>query len=250
MNLILTGANQGIGYFLAAQALEDGHSVSVLDVETDHLTALAAAHPGRLLCHRADVRDAEAVRRAVEATEAQFGRIDAAVHNACLCPSAPLKAADDGLYREVFAVNYFGALHLTQSVLPHMRGQGGGRILFTCSGVGITGFADLTAYASSKAALEALAKCCALECADAGVSFHILHPPLTRTRSSAFLPVPPAFMADPEAVGRGLARHLTSRRFVICHTAAQWLQTQLCYLFPLQMGKLLAKMTARCGGRA
>ena len=76
MNLFITGANQGIGYYLAAQVLEEGNAVSVLDVETDRLTALAAAHPGRLLCHRADVRDAEAVRRAVEATAAQFGRID------------------------------------------------------------------------------------------------------------------------------------------------------------------------------
>ena len=53
MNLLITGANQGIGYYLAAQALEEGNAVSVLDVETDRLAALAAAHPGRLLCHRA-----------------------------------------------------------------------------------------------------------------------------------------------------------------------------------------------------
>lgn len=168
----------------------------MLDVETDRIAALAAAHPGRLLCHRADVRDAEAVRRAVEATAAQFGRIDAAIHNACLCPKVQ-EARDSASHRAVFDVNYFGALHVTQCVLPHMRRQGGGRVFFTCSGVGITGFAGLTAYAPSKAALEALAKCCALECAGAGVTFHILHPPLTRTRSSAFLPVPPDFMAGP-----------------------------------------------------
>ena len=43
MNLFITGANQGIGYYLAAQALEEGNAVSVLDVETDRLAALAAA---------------------------------------------------------------------------------------------------------------------------------------------------------------------------------------------------------------
>ncbi len=249
MNLFITGANQGIGYYLAAQALEEGNAVSVLDVETDRLAALAAAHPGRLLCHRADVRDAEAVRRAVEATAAQFGRIDAAIHNACLCPKVQ-EARDSASHRAVFDVNYFGALHVTQCVLPHMRRQGGGRVFFTCSGVGITGFAGLTAYAPSKAALEALAKCCALECAGAGVTFHILHPPLTRTRSSAFLPVPPAFMADPEIVGRGLAKRLTSRRFVLCHSLLQRVQTQACYLFPIRMGRLLTRMTARCNPRA
>ena len=127
MNLFITGANQGIGYYLAAQVLEEGNAVSVLDVETDRLAALAAAHPGRLLCHRADVRDAEAVRRAVEATAAQFGRIDAAIHNACLCPKVQ-EARDSASHRAVFDVNYFAALHLTQCVLPHMRRQGGGRV--------------------------------------------------------------------------------------------------------------------------
>ena len=67
----------------------------------------------------------------------------------------------------------------------------------------MTGFGGLSAYASTKGALEALAKCLNIEEADAGVTFHILHPPLTRTASSSPLPVPPEFMADPEKVGRG-----------------------------------------------
>ena len=58
------------------------------------------------------------------------------------------------------------------------------------------------------------------------------------------------FMADPEVVGRGLARRLTSRRFVLCHSLLQRVQTQACYLFPVRMGRLLTRMTARCNPRA
>ena len=55
-------------------------------------------------------------------------------------------------------------------------------------------------------------------------------------------------MADPENVGRGLARRLFSPRFLLCHSLLQKVQTLLCYAFPLPMGSLLAKLTARYQG--
>lgn len=68
--------------------------------------------------------------------------------------------------------------------------------------------------ASSKGALESLAKCLGLEYAQDGISFHIIHPPLTRTKSS--------------------------------HSVGQKVQTLCCYLFPVKMGRLLSKMTMNC----
>lgn len=110
-------------------------------------------------------------------------------------------------------------------------------MIFTSSGVGITGFPGLSAYASTKGALEALAKCLNLEYAGDGVTFHLIHPPLTRTQSSAPLPVPPEMMADPETVGQGLARRLFSPRFLLCHSLLQKVQTLLCYAFPPPHGQ-------------
>jgi NAD(P)-dependent dehydrogenase (short-subunit alcohol dehydrogenase family) len=115
--------------------------------------------------------------------------------------------------------------------------------------VGVTGFSNISPYASSKGALEALAKCLRVEYRDAGVSFHILHPPLTRTASSAPLPVPAEFKADPEKVGKCLARHIHKKRFVICHSATESFQTWLAYRFPLAMGSMIDKMTKRAADR-
>ena len=53
-------------------------------------------------------------------------------------------------------------------------------------------------------------------------------------------------LADPEKVGSGLAKHITSRRFIICHSPLQKIQTLVCYLFPIPMGRLMIKMTMRC----
>ena len=79
-----------------------------------------------------------------------------------------------------------------------MREKKEGRIIFTSSGVGVTGFGNISPYVSSKGAIESLAKCLEIENQDYGITFHIMHPPLTNTASSSELPVPKEFMADAE----------------------------------------------------
>lgn len=247
-NIIITGANQGIGYYFAEQALKDGNKVAVLDIETDRLSALEQEFSDRLLYYQTDVRDEVQVQTAVDDIIRKWRRIDTAVHNACLCTFAMESDTDIDVYRQVFDVNYYGALRLAKSVLPYMQARKRGKICFTSSGVGVTGFAGISPYASTKGALEALAKCLALEYSADGISFHIIHPPLTRTKSASPLPVPKEFMADPRKVGYGIARQisrLSGKRFIICHSAGQKIQTLACYLFPLKMGRLMSKMTAR-----
>ena len=166
-------------------------------------------------------------------------------NNACACPFTEFKNTSKANFDRTFAVNYFGAVNLTRTVLPLMRGQKQGRVCFTSSGVGMTGFGGLCAYASTKGALEALAKCLGIEEEGADITFHILHPPLTRTASSSPLPIPPEFMADPEKVGRGLAKNLGKKSFIICHSFGQRLQTAMAYRFPICLGKFMSKMTRR-----
>lgn len=103
---------------------------------------------------------------------------------------------------------------------------------------------NISPYSSTKGALEALAKCLRIEYAKDNITFHIMHPPLTRTKSASPLPVPNEFKAPPEKVGYGLAKHIHSKRYIICHSFNQKIQTMGCYLFPIKMGTLLSKMTA------
>lgn len=244
-NIIITGANQGIGYYLAEQALKDGNKVAVLDIEIDHLKDLAQVFPKQLLCCKADVRDDTQINTAVKEIVANFHSIDIAIHNACLCTFSKEKDTNLKIYEKVFDVNYYGGLRLVKNVLPYMQAQKRGKIIFTSSGVGVTGFIGISPYASTKGALESLAKCLNIEYASDDISFHIIHPPLTRTNSAAPLPVPKEFMADPQKVGYGIAKHIFSKRFIICHNLSQKLQTLICYLFPIKMGRLISKMAIR-----
>ena len=72
-----------------------------------------------------------------------------------------------------------------------------------------------------------------------------MHPPLANTESASGLPVPKEFLADPEKVGRGLAKHALSKKFVICHSLNQSLQMKLCYRHPMYMGNMMWKMTQK-----
>lgn len=243
-HVIVTGAAQGIGYFFTEELLAKGYAVTVLDLEPDRLAPLAEP-ANRLLALHCDVRESQQVEACVSKAVASFGPPAVAVHNACLCPFSALEETPEVVFQDAFNVNAFGARRLVKAVLPFMRAQRAGRIILTSSGVGVTGFAGISAYAASKGAIESLAKCLAIEYEGSGVSFHLFHPPLTRTSSSAPLPVPQEMMASPEAVGRGLAQHMEDSSFIICHSRSQRLQTGLCYHFPLAMGRMMNRMTAR-----
>ncbi len=243
-SIVLTGANRGIGHYMARQLLEDGHQVAMLDIATDQIAELAAQYTKTLLPFVCDVTNAAAVTEAVSSAAREFGGIDYAIHNACVCTFEGFLQSGLDTFRRVHEVNFYGALHLTKAVLPTMLSQKRGRVFFVSSGVGVMGFTNISPYASSKGALESLAKCLYLEYRTQGVTFHLMHPPLTKTASSSPLPIPAEMKEDPEKVGRGLARRLHKNKFIICHSAAQTLQTKMAYRFPLALGGLMSKMTA------
>lgn len=244
-NILITGANQGIGFFFVQQTLTNGNRVFVLDIETDNLETLKLKFPDRLFFYKGNVCDEMSMNTVVTDIIKQFQKVDIAIHNACLCTFGKETDTDLNTYNQVFDVNYFGALRLVKAVVPYMKDQKRGKIIFTSSGVGVTGFIGISPYASTKGALESLAKCLNVEYASYGLSFHIIHPPLTRTKSSAALPVPKDFMADPQKVGFGIAKNINSNRFIICHSLLQKIQTLGCYFFPIKMGKLMSKMTLK-----
>ena len=89
------------------------------------------------------MRDAGGVVETVNRIVASFQTIDIAIHNACRCTFDSMADTADEVYQEVFDVNYFGALRLSRAVLPYMRAQHCGRVVFTSSGVGAVSYTHL-----------------------------------------------------------------------------------------------------------
>ena len=149
-HILIVGANQGIGYYIVKRLLATGHSVSVLDVNTNHLASLQKEYPERLFSMIADAQNLASIQDGVSQSIKIFGNIDAAIHNACFCTFENEQNSDYTMYQKAMNVNFFGALRLAKTVLPYMRKAQKGRIIFTSSGVGITGFANISPYASTK----------------------------------------------------------------------------------------------------
>lgn len=244
-SLFITGGNNGIGYYMVKEWLEIGNAASVIDLNVDHLDVLKKEYPDRLVFFKGDVCSKTDLETAVSQTKDAFGDIDYAVHNACSCIYKSFSQHTWTDYDQVMNVNFQGAVNLTDVILPIMTSQKTGKICFTSSGIGTTGYINISSYSASKGAIEAFAKCMNLEYKDSGVTFHLLHPPLTDTESCSPIPVPKEFKASPEKVGKGLIKHIHKDKFIITPSLGDALSVKLSYRFPLAMGRLLAKMTAK-----
>jgi NAD(P)-dependent dehydrogenase (short-subunit alcohol dehydrogenase family) len=234
--VLITGANNGIGLGLARALMAEGYRVAAFDLSGENLSGLAF--------YRCDVTQMPQVTSSVRAVIGEWGRIDILVNNACLALFSRFEERSIEETRQEFEVNYFGYLNLITAVLPFMKEQGHGIIHNVSSGVGLSGFPGLCGYASTKGAIEAFTRTLALELKPSGIVVNLMHPPLSRTRSSAPLGIPARFMSDPQEVGRKLARKIGSSKAVVTPGLAESLGVFMARLFPGAMGKFFAGRTA------
>jgi NAD(P)-dependent dehydrogenase (short-subunit alcohol dehydrogenase family) len=171
--------------------------------------------------------------------------VDVLVNNACIAIFKPYVDRTLEETRREFEVNHSRYLNMIDAVLPVMRQRQRGVIHNVSSGVGITGYPGISGYASTKGAIEALTRTLALEFESFGITVNLMHPPLTRTKSSAPLGVPLEMMADQAEVGRKLARRVGQTAPVLTPDLGTSLATPANRHFPVQMGRFLAKMAKR-----
>lgn len=243
--MLITGANKGIGYYMVKSWIEKGNKSIVLDINCDEIDKLKEQYYNHLMTFICDVSDEKSVQECIEKAINNYKTVDIAVHNACICVFEDVENHSIQEYNRIYEVNFLGAVNITKAVLPYMKKQGKGRICYTSSGVGVTGYINISGYSASKGAIEAFVKCMIMENLENDISFHILQPPLTNTESSSPLPVPEEFKADPQKVGYGFMKRIFKRSFVIAPSFIDGISVKMSYCFPRLMGKLLVKMTNR-----
>ncbi len=172
---IVTGAAQGLGHAIALRLAADGFAVAVNDLPGDgRLPALAAQISG--LAVPADISDADAVAELTATVAERLGRVDVLVGNAAAMEMGPFLTQDPAVWWRQLDVNLSGHFRLVQSVVPHMRAAGGGRIVLIASGWGVIGHPNATAYAASKAGLVALTKGLGRELGPQGILTNAIAP--------------------------------------------------------------------------
>lgn len=172
----ITGTSRGFGREWALAALERGDRVAATARNVGSLDDLVAKFGDNVLPLALDVTDRDAAFAAVQSAVDAFGRIDVAINNAGYGQFGFIEEVAEEEWRAQLETNVFGAVWVTQAVLPIMRRQGSGHIIQVSSIGGISAFPMIGAYHASKWALEGLSQSLAQEVAGFGIHVTLIEP--------------------------------------------------------------------------
>jgi NAD(P)-dependent dehydrogenase (short-subunit alcohol dehydrogenase family) len=181
--VIVTGATSGIGR-AAAEAFgrEEAAVVVVGRDETGLAEASTAVRlaGGRPAICRADVTSDDAPDRIVRTAIDTFGAIDVLVNAAGVIASGSLEATTDEIWDRMMAVNARAPFRLMRAAAPHLLARKGA-VVNVSSVNGLRSFPGVLAYCVSKAAVDQLTRCAAIEMAPLGVRVNAVNPGVTVT---------------------------------------------------------------------
>jgi len=172
----ITGSSRGFGRAFAEAALERGDRVAATARDVSTIKNLCDAYGDRVLPLTLDVTDPAEVSTAVAAAHQAFGRLDVVVNNAGYGLFGAVEETTEAQLRAQMETNFFGAVWVTQAVLPYLRAQGGGHIVQMSSVAGVGAFPGFGAYHASKWALEGLTESLAGEVAGFGIAVTLVEP--------------------------------------------------------------------------
>ncbi len=181
--IIVTGATSGIGRAAAEAFGREGGSLVLVGRQETVLAEVAAAvraSGGQAVTVAVDLTTAEAPDRVISAALAAFGHIDVLVNAAGVIASGALEATTDDIWDTMMAVNLRAPFRLMRAAAPHLTVRKGS-IVNVSSVNGLRSFPGVLAYCVSKAGVDHLTRCAAIEMAPAGVRVNAVNPGVTVT---------------------------------------------------------------------
>lgn len=187
--VLITGANRGLGLEFALQYAADGwrvHACCRNPAAATELAELAGSAHGRVVVHRLDVEDHQAVDRLAD--ELSGEPIDLLLNNAGVYTRGGFEAArgecafgysDFGDWERVFRVNVFAPMKMSEAFADHLGSSEQGKLITISSNMGSIALNDTGgsyAYRSSKAAVNCVMRSLSLDLVDKGIIVALLHP--------------------------------------------------------------------------
>ncbi len=154
---LVVGASSGIGRELGIRAAASGARVAFAGRRRELLDAAAAEAGSGAVAVRCDVTVESEIAEAVAATVDAFGGLDSVVYSTAIDPLVRIADVDAATWMHLLATNVVGASLITRAALPHVRAVRGRVLYISATSVGRP-LPGMGAYASSKAALEELAR--------------------------------------------------------------------------------------------
>ena len=178
---LITGVSSGFGRHLAEQLLARGDIVVGTVRNAAKVSDLVERYPEAFHAEVLDVTDTGGVRAVVERAFATIGRVDVVVSNAGYGLFGAAEELSDKQIDDIVATNLVGSIQLIRAVLPHLRKQGGGRIIQMSTYGGQVAFPGNSMYHATKWGIEGFAESVAQEVAPFGIGVTIVEPGGART---------------------------------------------------------------------
>lgn len=176
---LVTGGGRGIGRAVAERLTAEGAAVGVLDVleaEANETVTSIQKSGGRAIAVVTDIADRDQVNAALQRIESEFGPLTIVVNNAGICPTAPFLEVEESDWESVLNVNLMGSFRVAQQAARGMVERGEGRIVNISSTSATLASSQQSAYASSKAAVEAMSRAMAYELGALGIRVNCVAP--------------------------------------------------------------------------
>jgi NAD(P)-dependent dehydrogenase (short-subunit alcohol dehydrogenase family) len=181
--VIVTGATSGIGRAAAESFGREGASVVLVgrnEAALNETSGVVQAAGGRSVACAADVTTPDAPKRIVAAALDAFGRIDVLVNAAGVIATGALEATTDEVWDSMMAINLRAPFRLMRAAAPHLA-EHKGCVVNVSSVNGLRSFPGVLAYCVSKAGVDQLTRCAAIEMAPIGVRINAVNPGVTVT---------------------------------------------------------------------
>jgi NAD(P)-dependent dehydrogenase (short-subunit alcohol dehydrogenase family) len=179
-SVLITGCSSGIGLCLAEGLQRRGYRVFATARKSQDVTALQAKGLEAL---RLDLIDSKTIHETVAAVlQRSGGGLDAVINNGAYGQAGAVEDLSRAVLREQFETNLFGAVELTNLVIPTMRAQGHGRIIQISSILGLAALPYRGAYNASKFALEGISDTLRLELAGSNIHVSLIEPGPIKSR--------------------------------------------------------------------
>jgi NAD(P)-dependent dehydrogenase (short-subunit alcohol dehydrogenase family) len=176
--VIVTGASSGIGRATALLFAKNGSNVIAAGRNEKELGALREAAQGRkgsIKIHLVDIREHSQVERLVNDTVQNFGQIDVLVNSAGIIMNGTIENTTLDDWDKMFDINLRSVFFMMQKCIPHLE-KTKGNIVNVSSVAGIRSFPNVLAYCVSKAGVDQLTRCSALELAPKGIRVNAVNP--------------------------------------------------------------------------
>ena len=206
--ILFTGAAGGLGTESALSFMRAGGRVLCVDIDEAKIAALEAGagdRAGQPRDRAAGSRRPGGARDGLAALVEREGRIDVVVNNAAIYPAKPFEEFTLAEYQAVQRVNVEAGVVCVRAALPGMRERGWGRIVNIASVTFYGGWANLSPYVASKAALVGLTRAWAREFGAYGITVNAIAPGAFPTDAEKIHPDPEGytrFVLDHQAVKR------------------------------------------------